>query len=202
MGGFGSGNWYRWDTRTTTEQVHSVDIRYLKKRSFLKSGITGTLSWNCGGEQTGSIRFKTSSDSLQLIYKHRQGGGDWIDENERVAFDWTHCNYGGNRQWFLCPHCGKRVAILYGLNSGFLCRHCYGLPYASQGETYLDRIMRKTRKIRKRLDGDVDLSMPIFHKPKGMHWKTFNRLVNKEQRTNDLVEIAFEKKIMTLTRLS
>lgn len=200
MGGLGSGNWYRWDTRTTTEQVHSVDIRYLKKRGFLKAGVAGTLSWSCGGEQTGWIRFKTSSDSLQLIYKLKQSGEDWISKDERIAFDWTHCNYGGKRQWLLCPHCGKRVAIVYGLGSGFLCRHCYALSYASQGETYLDRMIRKTRKLRSKIDGDIDLETPIFRKPKGMHWRTFNRQVNLEKRINELVQHGIEKKIMILTK--
>ena len=42
MGGLGSGNWYRWDTRTTTEQIHRVDIRYLRKQGFLKEGTFAT----------------------------------------------------------------------------------------------------------------------------------------------------------------
>jgi len=201
MGGIGSGRWYRWDTRTTTEQLHHVDIRYLKKRGFLKPNTFGTLSWNCRGEQTGSIKFKTTRDSLQLIYRQRNNGGDWIDKNERIVFDWTHCNYGGSRQWFLCPHCGKRVAILYGLNSGFLCRHCYRLPYASQSETYLDRMFRKVRKIRKKLDGDIDLDIPLYRKPKGMHWKTFNNYVEVERKTNLRVSTEFEKVLMSLKGL-
>lgn len=202
MGGLGSGNWYRWDTQTTTSEVHSVDIRYLKKRGLLKAGTAGSLSWNCGGEPSGNIRFKTHSNSLQLMYKHRQGGEDWVGRNENISFDWTSCNYGGRRQWLLCPHCGKRVAILYGLSSGFLCRHCYKLPYGSQRESYLDRMTRKARKTRKKLNADYDLSVPIFNKPKGMHWKTFNRLVNQEQRVSNIVDIAIEKHIMALTRIS
>lgn len=201
MGGLGSGNWYRWDTQTTISEVHSVDIRYLKKRGSLRAGTVGSLSWSCGGEQSGNIRFMTHSNSLQLMYKHRQGGEDWVSRNENITFDWTACNYGGSRQWLLCSHCGKRVAVIYSLASGFLCRHCYKLPYGSQRESYIDRMTRKARKIRKKLNADVDLSVPIFHKPKGMHWQTFCRLVKEEQRTNALTEIAFEKKIMALTRL-
>jgi len=201
MGGLGSGNWYRWDTRTTTEQIHRVDIRYLRKQGFLKEGTFGTLSWSCGGQQTGSIRFKTSNDSLQLIYRHRQRGEDWIDKSERIAFDKTPCNFGGDRQWLLCPHCGKRVAIVYGLGSGFLCRHCYDLPYASQGETQLDRMMRKARKIRKQLNADIDLDIPIYRKPKGMHWKTFANYVEAERKANLRVSTEFEKVLMSLKGL-
>jgi len=198
MGGIGSGNWYRWDTRTTTEQVHSVDIRYLKKKGFLNNGSRGNLSWCRGGERTGSISFKTSCDLITLIYKKRECGESWVDNKEEIKFDKTSCNYGGERKWFLCPHCGKRVAIIYGLNSGFLCRHCYELPYLSQSETYLDRMIRKSRKIRKQLNADIDLDIPIYRKPKGMHWKKFNKLALKEQCFNSIVAIEIESKLMSM----
>ena len=43
----------------------------------------------------------------------------------------TKCNYGGNRVWFLCPACIKRVGMLYRkpLNNVFLCRQCLNLTY-------------------------------------------------------------------------
>ncbi len=43
----------------------------------------------------------------------------------------TKCNYGGERVWFLCPACNKRVGTLYRkpLNKIFLCRICLNLTY-------------------------------------------------------------------------
>lgn len=43
----------------------------------------------------------------------------------------TKCNYGGDRVWFLCPTCDRRVGTLYRqpLNILFLCRHCHNLTY-------------------------------------------------------------------------
>jgi hypothetical protein len=38
MGGPGSGNWYRFDKRTTTGECHSVDVRYLHREGLLKPG--------------------------------------------------------------------------------------------------------------------------------------------------------------------
>ena len=32
----GSGNWHRWDKKTTTEEVHRVDIRYMYKQGLLR----------------------------------------------------------------------------------------------------------------------------------------------------------------------
>ncbi len=59
-------------------------------------GSTGSLSWSCGGEQTGSIRYRVEQDALVLRYRHRSYGEDWQDVEERVRFDRTHCNYGGD----------------------------------------------------------------------------------------------------------
>jgi hypothetical protein len=185
MGGIGSGSWYRWDKKTTTEEVHRVDIRYMRKRELLRwPGYTGSLAWSRGGEQTGSIRFRVERDRLVLIYRYRFHGEEWQDVEEHVWFNRTPCNYGSERLWFLCPHCGKRVAVLHGAGARFLCRHCYTLPYGSQNETYMGRMMRKARKIRASRGASYNLLEPIWEKPNGMHWKTFERLLRAEEEAN------------------
>ena len=185
MGGIGSGSWYRWNTKTTTEEVHRVDIRYMQKMGLLKwLDSSGTLSWSNGEEQTGSVRYRLEQDCLILMYRHRHQGEEWEDAEESVWLDRTPCNYGGVRFWFLCPQCGKRVAVIYGAGSRFLCRHCYDLPYGSQNESNTDRMMRKARKIRRLLNASVDLTEPIWDKPKYMHWSSFNALVEKERLAN------------------
>jgi hypothetical protein len=68
------------------------------------------------------------------------------------------------------------VGLLYGADVRFLCRHCYRLPYASQGEVYLDRITRKTDKLGKRLESDEYIEYTGLFKPKGMHWRAFYRM--------------------------
>ena len=198
MGGPGSGTWYRWDKKTTTEEVHRVDIRYLRRQRFLRPGVGGSLTWSRGGEQTGWIRFKVEQDAVVFLYRHCAYGTEWRSVEERVWFDRTACHFGGERLWFLCPHCGRRVAVLYGAGIRFLCRHCYALPYASQNETRSDRLMRKARKIRQRLDASDSLCDPIWEKPRGMHWKTFERLVRAERAANDasMLAIADELKIL------
>ena len=66
------------------------------------------------------------------------------------------------------------------------------MPYQSQGESLSDRAMRKARRIRGKVDASMNLMEPIWAKPKGMHWKTFEQLkrqaVNAEQVS--LYEIA------------
>ena len=195
MGGVGSGSWYRWDKKTTTEEVHRVDIRYMRKQGLLRwPGYTGSLAWSCGGEATGSIRFRVETDRLVLMYRYRSHGEDWQDHEEQVWFDRTPCNFGGERLWFQCPHCGRRVTVLYGAGVRFLCRHCYALPYGSQNETYMDRMMRKARKVRRRLGASDNLSETIWEKPKGMHWNTFERLLREEREANRASTVAMAQR--------
>ena len=117
MGGSCSGNWYRWDAKTTTENQYRIDIRWLKKQGYLRPGSIGSLSWSCDGGQTGSIRYRMEVDCMILNYQHRPTGGEWEPVEQTVTFDRTPCNYGEFRTWFFCPQCWKRVAVLYGNGS-------------------------------------------------------------------------------------
>ena len=178
MGGIGSGRHWYYGAKETTEQCHRIDIRYLKGQGLLKPGYIGWLKWSRNGEQTGSIRYRIEYDRMVLLYRHRDFEGEWEEVEEPVYFDWTSCNYGGQRRWFICPivGCGKRVAVLYGAGKYFACRHCYDLAYESQRENRYGRAIRRQHKIVERLGGEIsDLFYP--EKPKGMHWKTYDRLM-------------------------
>lgn len=176
MGGYGSGRRYGWGGKTTTESQHDIDIRWLKQHGYLRMGAMGNLIWSNRGERTGLINYRMIEDGMLLNYRYRKNGGEWQSVEQTVLFDRTPCNYGGHRTWFLCPHCRKRVAVLYGAGKLFLCRNCYGLTYGSQQEVRMDRLMRKARKIRHRLGAGDDLTIPIWQRPKGMHEQTFLRL--------------------------
>jgi len=203
MGGPGSGSWYRWNKKTTCEEVKRVDVRHLRKKGWFRPGVTGSgwLSWECGGEPSGTIQYRVEPNNLVLIYKFRRYGEDWQDMEETVWLERTPCNYGGERTWFLCPHCGRRVGVLYGADARFLCRHCYQLPYGSQQETYLDRMQRKARKIRKRLGASDNLFEPVWEKPKNMHWETFNRLIEEERAANNAASLEIGRKMGMFERL-
>ena len=81
MGGRGSGNWYRWDKKTTLEQVRRIDIRYLTKRRFLDGMKSGRLSWDCGGEPRGVVCFNHHEDVLTLRYHYRRYNVLWLCQN-------------------------------------------------------------------------------------------------------------------------
>lgn len=199
MGGPGSGNWYRWDRKTTTDEVRRVDARHMYRHCGLSNpGSAGTLYWSCGGEPSGSINFRVHKEYVILSYKHRAYDEDWHDRRETIWLDRTPCNFGGERIWFLCPRCSRRVAVLCGLGVRFLCRECYGLPYASQSETPADRMARKARKLRRRLGADECLDVPIWDKPRGMHCSTYERLCVAEATANEAATAALAGKLALL----
>lgn len=183
MGGTGSGSWCRFGKKTTTDECHSVDVRYLHRRGSLKPGGWFTLRWSRGERETGSIRGFVEggarAERVILAYRHRRGaGGEWEDAREPVRLDWTPCNFGAYRPWFICPGAGRgrRVAVLHEPGKYFLCRHCYDLAYESQREGGMYRALRKAQGIRERLGGSANMTIPFPDKPKGMHWRTYRRL--------------------------
>lgn len=139
------------------------------------------------GEEVASIRVATETGNVRLIYRTRSHGDDWRDMNYPVGLDRTACHLGGERTWFRCPArgCGRRVAILYG-GEVFACRHCYQLAYPSQRENPMSRSMRRVEKLRDRLDCDDE---GYLVRPKGMHHKTFDRLLTEIEAADNAASL-------------
>ena len=174
MGGVGSGRGYRSRNQTTIEETKRIDVRYLKKRGFLKPGISGSLAWNVRGEPSGNIRFSTEEHQLNLSYRCREYGDDWKPVKQTIRLARTDCNYGGYRTWLCCPRCNTRVGILCCNGKLFLCRHCYELPYGSQMETRIDRMIRAKQKLESRI-----FIPDTYQKAKGMHQSTYKELFSQ-----------------------
>lgn len=121
---------------------------------------------------------------MVLIYRIRQNGREWEDQNYPVWLDQTRCRYGGTRQWFRCPArgCGRRVAILYLGDQIFACRHCYRLAYASSRENAGDRATRRADRLRLRLGWEPGILNGDGGKPKWMRWRTFDRLAEQADK--------------------
>ncbi len=177
MGGYGSGRYGFSFCKTTTSDCIAIDVRRWQREGLLTP--PGYFGWNWlrDGEVTSNIQVNVEDGHVILNYRHRRSGEDWKEKRYSVYLDWTSCNYGGKRPWFLCPvkGCGRRVAKLYSLGI-FACRQCHQLPYQSQLENEMDRATRRADKIRDRLDWEPGILNGNGLKPKGMHWCTFERL--------------------------
>jgi hypothetical protein len=177
MGGIGSGRRWRFGAKATTDDFRAIDIRRWARDGLLSPGQSFGWQWTHGGEVTGSINVHVEAGRVVLAYRTRSGGGDWRGESYPVRLEATPCHLGGERHWFLCPGrgCGRRVAKLYG-GAIFACRHCHRLAYPSQREADDDRAVRRADSIRRKLDWQPGIANGHGPKPKGMHWRTFERL--------------------------
>lgn len=174
MGGFGSG---RHGGKSTTGDMHVLDIRKIARAGRLAPGQSFGWQWTCNGAKIASINMRTDTDRVTLDYRARDRGGEWQAMNYPVRLSWTPCTYGGQRAWWLCPAvgCGRRVAVLYG-GKVYACRHCHQLAYLTQREQPHDRAGSKADKLRDRLQWEAGILNGNGIKPKGMHWATFERL--------------------------
>ena len=175
MGGFGSGRGQ--GGKETTSDMRPLDIRKLQRNGLLTPGRAFGWQWTANGKEVASIQMRTELDRVILDYRSRGNGGEWQAMEYPVTLEWTPCNLGGRRAWLLCPArgCGRRVAVLFG-GSIFACRHCHKLAYQCQRETDDDRAMRRADTIRRRLGWGAGIANPEGGKPKGMHWRTYQRL--------------------------
>jgi len=178
MGGYSSG---RGGGKSTTDDMYVLDIRKIQRAGLLLPGRSFGWQWTRGGERIASINLRTDYNvplsKVTLDYRTCPHGGEWKNIQYSVYLNWTDCNYGGQRVWWLCPArgCGRRVAVLYG-GGVYACRHCCKLAYSTQREQAHDRAGSRADTIRKRLGWEPGILNGNGGKPKGMHWATFMRL--------------------------
>ena len=99
---------------------------------------------------------------------------------QRIRVSWTNVRLGGERPWFQCPHCQKRVAKLYNALGGYFCRGCVGNPiYASQALSAQARPHFQACKLRLRLGGEASPTAPLPERPRRMHRRTYERLKHR-----------------------
>lgn len=180
MGGYGSGGWNATG-RPTTADVLCLDVNRLNRAGAFRGYFSGTLNWS-GSKIWAEIHFNRTSNFLTL----RSSG-----QTESFKIEWEACQFGGKRPYFRCPCCHDRTLYLYFITR-MRCRKCHNLSYPSQRERESDRAQRKANRIRTQMGGEPGwLNVPT--RPKGMHQRTYWRLVDQIHRA-DLVTAEFAKR--------
>ena len=188
MGGCGSGNFYRWNTKTLTSDLLTLNIFRMVELGAIQKDIIkhGGWEWSSNGKKTASISYAVDTINapfqITLTYTNTNGRtGEKTDMNYPVKMVTTTPHYGGLRWWFICPAngCENRVAKLYG-GKVFACRKCHELAYPSQNENYAFRNLTQAQNIHRKLEGNLDWwgDLPP-QKPKGMHQKTYSKNLSK-----------------------
>ncbi len=173
MGGAGSGRYASY-LATTTDDMLDIDLAWLRKRGILDRPFWSKITWSRGERTHASVSVVASSEGLRLSYSVIESG-EKKSITETIPFSFTNANFNGRRQWFQCPSCRRNCRIIYG-GDYFRCRQCYGLKYESQYEKPFSRATDRALKIRQKLDDYGGIDDPFPQKPKGMHWKTYDRL--------------------------
>ena len=146
MGGFGSGDWYRLDTKKTVEQSKTLAMKTFRDRIFPLA--SGTITWGWADGRTASVGYRVDWNDEPVITLHYR----WRDSEEveiPIRLQTTKTNFNGERTWFTCPlivrgvPCNRRVGKLHLPPSSryFGCRQCHGLTYRSSQEAHQEERM-------------------------------------------------------------
>lgn len=178
MGGIGSGGYERKNVKHTVEEGRFLDIRHWQREGLLKPGLCFNLLWGPLGRLTLGVAVRVEEHQVVLAYRYPQSDGSLTLVEYPVTLDRTPGPFGGQRTWFRCPTqgCERRVALLHLGDFRFACRHCQRLAYSSQREDRIDRNLRRTRKIKRKLGGREGSINSSPDKPKRMRWQTYERL--------------------------
>lgn len=169
--------------KLTVECLWCLDIGPLSRAGALVAGAQSQYVWHQAEQQVSALQTTMEGAVLRLDYQAR--GKTY---SHAVKLDYTDCNYGGQRAWFICPArgCGRRVTKLYRTGL-FICRHCLRLAYDSQSESEVFRVLRRSKRLREKLKlHSLCFGLPAARvgRPKGMHAKTYLRLI-MQLRAND-----------------
>lgn len=166
----------RYTNKRTTNAVNALDVRKFQRDGLLIPGTRFNSTWSRKGRANGSISVSVNTGSVNLIYRHGGDGGQ--NMNYPVGIERTPCNYGGQRVWWQCPCCGRRVALLYS-GKMFACRHCLQLTYQSTRTADGSKGFEQADRVRRKMGWCAGVANPQGDKPKGMHWKTYLRLMQQ-----------------------
>ena len=174
MGGRGSGRRSSYSGKAETSDSMPLDIRKIARKGLLVPGNGFSWQWLVNDRQVAGISIRVDYDHGMVLTYRIKSTGEVVEQ--LVHTQTSPCHLGGQRYWFTCPRCSKRVAVLYAPGRYFACRQCGGLGYATQKEGAGDRASTRADKLRKRLGWEAGILNGSGGKPKGMHWKTYQRL--------------------------
>lgn len=205
MGGFGSGRRYG---NPLAEESLRIDIAWMvrTRRAVPGSTVSGSLSWTCGGEPSGNINYTCDmSDPEHAVLElrfivSRYSTGEKTKHYQRIMLSYTVPNFGGKRWWMHCPRTGERVGKLYCPSGGelFASRKAYRVGYRSQRMTKRDAIFERLFGIQEKLGCERGWGNWIS-RPKGMHYRTFERYLDEYEYLDALCGVEMMRVIGLLS---
>ena len=189
MGGIGSGI---RDRKTSTGDCMSLDIKNIREILQYPNNTGSTMSWS--NKSSISLK-KENAYYIRLNYSSTMNG-EKTEHDYSIGLNYTNCNYGGQRAWIVCPCCHQRVTKLWLKRGIFKCRGCHNINYFSSriSGDFTEIYNRKITIIQKKLKVERDVIQRYASKPKGMHYKTYNNLMNELHNFQELKDNYFISK--------
>lgn len=140
MGGMGSGR-YRWHTKKrTVESCWTVDSAHIFREAYtpadVQSGVKErrSLVYRKGGAMF-AVRLRLDYLPEPALYIEAPLTRGTVTTAARLLS--VPCHFGGERFYFECPTCRRRVRCLYlpYMAWRFACRRCHDLTYETQQDT-------------------------------------------------------------------
>jgi hypothetical protein len=191
----GTGGWRygagRPGYRGKCEAALRIDVRELHRRNLLHDGLAFPWYWTntATGERAGNVGCSVEGGVLVLAFTMND-----VQKRQRVTIERTACTFGGTRPWLLCPHCSRRVAVLYCRRGGFYCRACAQVSYLSQSEDVIGRTWLRQQKAERLLGLD---GRPA---PRRLSAKERERLIDVIVECEDRREVAVNDRLLPLLR--
>lgn len=163
---------FAYSNRGIIEETPVLSIDDLKSWGYLEIGYrTGEIILSTNGNETARMRIIVNitepvewSSYIQFDYELN---GEMVHDRHEIEL--FPCSYG-NRFYFGCGNCGKRITALYFCGGYCSCRHCLGLVYM---------VSRKHRDKFEKLDRSRYLRYKAEKLRKRRHPRKANRLLFK-----------------------
>ena len=208
MGGYGSG---RSGGRPRVESGLTLDLYRLLRLKTVVAGASlgGSIVWTRvgTGERVASVGYEASltadSGRMRLYYTTTTHGGEKRDSDYPIILATTPQPLGGRRWWFRCPETGDFVSKLYLPNGAytFASRFAHRLGYLCQRETARDRAVSRAFALREKIGGKGGIG-DYIPRPKGMHTRTYERVMERVFEAEEVVEWHTEQLLDRLQRVT
>jgi hypothetical protein len=179
--------------RVCLEAGLKLDLNRLMRQNCVRPGAhsawRSVWSNNYTGEETAAANF-----TCHMTGEHEGRLRIQMDDMEQTVFLSPRPRKFGGRQWyFVCPVMNRCCSVLWRPPGAthFRCRQGWGkaVAYASQFLDPDNRAHRGKAKIKARLIADLDPDeWELPPKPKWMRWSTYNRLVDRFDSYEEMLE--------------
>lgn len=120
--------------------------------------------------------------SQKYLVSYSEIKGEALINGHKVKITGVDMPLGGQRFFFICPHCRDRKQKLVLTNNGLSCKKCLGIVPRSLNRSKNDcnYYWDLAETVARTLDPTFSIYPALGHtrfpdKPKGMHWETYSK---------------------------